>query len=91
MELTFPEGKSKGQEQLLTIQFVAVGLEGFQEGGLSGLGAENTPPTPVGSSERSEGWCRGSSMEQAMELMLPGTWASCQEPSWVGKGKEQEK
>ena len=76
-----PEGKSKGQEQLLTIQFVAVGLEVFQEWGLSRLGTEDTPPAPVAPVEQGCVLLDGFSMEQALELMLPGTWTSCQEPS----------
>jgi len=85
-----PEGPSKGQEQPLAFQVLMGELDGGEPRILANSGRKHSPEPP--------GLAPGPPlvplallrMEKPTEVISLRTRASCQEPSWGGKGKRCE-
>ena len=90
LELTVPQGMSKGHEQVASFQVLGGLLQVSEERVLANKSGKATPHPP----SFVAGWIRESrvclSREKAVKQMAVFGWTSRHEPSCVGKGKRRE-
>ena len=89
VELTFPDGLSKGHKEELLVFLEGWGLEAFHPGGLVFGFGKLAPPVPVGTVKFGHSVGDRRRMEKALEMAALGGWTSLQEPSCGGRERSE--